>query len=80
MSQMLNDKFTTIYFQLAEEHGLKFVRAESDKIGQLVQMKDMSQPVFLFYKGGEQVDKIEGPKVSAIIEIIRSKLCAPKGS
>tara|TARA_B110001452_G_scaffold259943_1_gene256901 strand:+ start:2062 stop:2304 length:243 start_codon:yes stop_codon:yes gene_type:complete len=80
MPQMLNDKFTTIYFELAEEYGLKFVRAESDKIGQLVQMKDMSQPVFLFYKGGEQIEKIDGPKVSAIIETIRGKMCAPKGA
>ena len=25
---MLNDKFTMLYFELAEDHGLKFVRAE----------------------------------------------------
>ena len=26
--QMLNDKFTSLYFELAESSGLKFVRAE----------------------------------------------------
>merc|ERR1711935_1185464 len=77
--EMLEDKFTLLYFELAEGSGLKFIRAECDKITSLAEYKDQSQPTFLFYKDKKLEEKIDGPKISAIANVVK-RMCGVGGA
>ena len=46
---MIAGHFSNYYFDLGEKYGVKFVRAQCDKIASLKDYKDRSQPTFLFY-------------------------------
>jgi hypothetical protein len=73
---MIAGHFNNFFYDLGETYGLKFVRAISDKVTCLKEYKDSSQPLFLFFVGGQQVEKVDGCNLPAILETIKGK--APK--
>jgi hypothetical protein len=73
---MIAGHFFNFFYDLGETYGLKFVRATSDKVTCLREYKDSSKPLFLFYLGGQEVEKIEGCNLPAILDTIKGK--APK--
>ena len=55
---------------------VRFVRAKSDTIPSLKPFNGNAKPLFLFYCGGEEVGKVEGADMPAIVTTITEK--APK--
>jgi hypothetical protein len=73
---MLAGHFNNMFFDLGEDLGMRFIRAETSKLSALVEYKDNPKPVFLFYHAGKEIHKIEGPNLPEIDSTIKSK--APK--
>ena len=59
-----------------ENYSMRFVRADASKVTALMEFRDQCMPVFAFYKGGEQVAKVEGADIVKIKNLIFEK--APK--
>lgn len=74
--EMLAGHFNNMFFDLGEDLGMRFIRAETSKLSALVEYKDNPKPVFLFYHAGKEIHKIEGPNLPEIDSTIKSK--APK--
>ena len=73
---MLAGHFNNMFFDLGEDLGMRFIRADTSKLSALVEYKDNPKPVFLFYHAGKEIHKIEGPNLPEIDSTIKSK--APK--
>jgi hypothetical protein len=74
--EMLAGHFNNMFFDLGEDLGMRFIRADTSKLSALVEYKDNPKPVFLFYHAGKEIHKIEGPNLPEIDSTIKSK--APK--
>jgi len=68
-TEMLATHFQNYFFDLGEKVGLRFVRAERDKLKhEDVQSVPLgsSAPLFLFYLDGELKEKVDGPIIPDI--------------
>ena len=74
--EMLAGHFSNMFYDLGEDIGMRFVRAESSKTTALSQYKDDSKPRFLFYHNGVEVAMIEGANLPKITNVVNEK--APK--
>ena len=63
---------TQWYYDYSEVYGLKFARVQSDKISSLREYRDMAEPTFLFFLDGEEVARVNGPNVPAVLAAIKS--------
>lgn len=71
--EMIAGHFNNFFYDLGEVYGLKFVRAACDKVTCLKEYHGESQPIFLFYLGGQQVEKVMGCNLPAILDTIKGK-------
>ena len=68
--EMIAGHFSNFFFDLGETYGMKFVRAEADKVTALKEFKDVSRPLFIFYLNGEEKGRSDGPNIPAILDVI----------
>jgi thiol-disulfide isomerase/thioredoxin len=75
---MLHRTLKNLFYELGEQHNIKFCEANADFIALLKSDKDKlgCKPLWLFYKDGSEVGRIEGADVPKIEKIIRAN--APK--
>ena len=74
--EMLAGHFSNMFYDLGEDIGMRFVRAESSKTAAIVQYKDDCKPRFLFYHNGAEVAMVEGADLPKITSVVNEK--APK--
>ena len=65
--------FNNMFFDLGEDLGMRFIRADTSKISALAEYKDSPKPIFLFYHAGAEIAKIEGPDLPKIDSTIKTK-------
>jgi len=75
---MLHRTIKNLFFELGEEHSIKFCEANSDRIAPLKVEKEKlgCKPLWIFYKDGSEVGRVEGADVPKIEKLIREN--APK--
>ena len=74
--EMAANVFSNLFYDEGENYSMRFVRADASKVTALMEFRDQCMPVFAFYKGGEQVAKVEGADIVKIKNLIFEK--APK--
>ena len=74
--EMLAGHFSNMFYDLGEDIGMRFVRAESSKIPALIEYKDNCRPRYLFYHNGAEVANVDGPDLPKITATVMEK--APK--
>ena len=71
--EMLASHFSNMFFDLGEDLGMRFVRADSSKLAACAEFKDNPKPHFLFIHNGTEVERIEGPNLPAIDKTVKTK-------
>ena len=76
--EMIAGHFNSMFYDLGEVYGMKFIRARSDKVTALKEYTGESAPTFLFYLGGALIDNgvVNGSNLPKIVDIVKTQ--APK--
>lgn len=70
---MLDNYLYNSFFDMSDAGmGVKFVRAQCDKILELSEYRDTACPHFLFYMNGEKIEHVEGPKIPELSKHMNS--------
>lgn len=75
---MLHRTLKNLFYELGEQHNIKFCEANADFVAPLKIEKEKlgCKPLWLFYKDGVEIGRIEGADVPKIEKIVREH--APK--
>jgi hypothetical protein len=77
--EMIAGHLSNFYFDMGEQYGIKFVRAQANKVPDLAEFKETAVPHFLVYLDGQQLERIDGANIPKIKSCIVTKAPSNKG-
>mmetsp|Transcript_43031 Transcript_43031/g.71523 ORF Transcript_43031/g.71523 Transcript_43031/m.71523 type:complete len:117 (-) Transcript_43031:216-566(-) len=69
--EALNRKLQALYMDMSE-YDIKFVQAMADSIDCLAEQAQHSKPLFLFYKDGQEIARLEGANACEMMRMVEA--------